>query len=245
MPKERWKMVNEAQPKGRRSTEFDEQTQRVVLFGNASVATTLCIELTHDSGYDVAGFTVDQEYLKEDRLLGLPVVPFDKAANFYPPDRHHMIVAVGFVQVNRLRAERCRMAKKMGFRLLSYVSSKTTTWPDLVLGENCMISSNCVINPFAEIGDDVYLGAGSIIGHHTLIKDHCFVASGVVIAGGVTVEPYSFLGTGSVIRNRVTIARGSVIGAGSVILEDTKKNGVYMADSAEALPISSDRLPIR
>jgi sugar O-acyltransferase (sialic acid O-acetyltransferase NeuD family) len=238
-------MFSEARPGRTRSTERHERTRKVVLFGNAAVATALYVQLTHDSEYDVVGFTVDREYLKEDRLLGLPVVPFDQVVNFYPPDRHHMIVAVGFVQVNRLRAERCLMAKKMGFRLLSYVSSKATTWPDLVIGENCMIASNCVINPLAEIGDNVYIGPGSIIGHHTLIKDHCFVASGVVIAGKVTVEPYSFLGVGSVIRNRVTIASGSVIGAGSVLLEDTRENGVYMASSAEALPISSDRLPIR
>lgn len=235
-------MVSEARPWRKKSTERKEPSRKVVLFGNASVATSLYVELSHDSKYDVVGFTVDRQYLKEDRLFGLPVVPFDQAAKFYPPEQHHMMVAVGFVQVNRVRAERCRLAKKMGFRLMSYVSPKATTWPGFVLGENCMIACNCVINPFAEINDDVHIGAGSIIGHHTLIKDHCFVASGVVIAGGVTVESYSFLGTGSVIRNRVTIASGSVIGAGSVILEDTKENGVYLANPAEELPISSDRL---
>jgi len=238
-------MVSEIRALGRSSTKVTKRGRKVVLFGNAAMATSFYIELTHDSEYDVVGFTVDKEYLKEERLFGLPVVPFDRVATVFPPDRHHMMVAVGYVQMNKLRAERYHMAKKMGFRLLSYVSPKATTWPDLVLGENCFISTNCIINPFAEISDDVFLGAGSIIGHHTLIKDHCFIDSGVLIAGEVTVKSFSFLGTGSVIRNRITIANGSLIGAGSVILENTKENGVYMADSAEALPISSDRLMLR
>ena len=238
-------MASEIRAWGRNSTRVTKQRRKVVLFGNATMATSFYVELTHDSEYDVVGFTVDQEYLKEERLFGLPVVPFDQVSTVFPPDRHHMMVAVGSLQMNKLRAERCRMAKKMGFRLLSYVSPKATTWPDLVLGENCFISNNCVISPFAEISDNVFLGAGSIIGHHTLIKDHCFIDSGVLIAGGVKVKSFSFLGTGSIIRNHITIASGSLIGAGSVILENTKENGVYMADSAEALPISSDRLMLR
>ncbi|MBW1786272.1 MAG: acetyltransferase [Deltaproteobacteria bacterium] len=227
------------------TTERREGIRSVVLFGNGAVATTLCILLTYDSDYDVVGFTVDRPYMTADRLLDLPVMPFDRVVSVYPPDRHAMMVAVGFTQMNRLRAERCRMAKEMGYELVSYVSSKATTWPGLVIGQNCRLADNCVVQPFAEIGDDVFLGNGVIIGHHTVIQDHCFVASGVVIAGGVTLEPYCFLGIGATIRNGVTIARECVIGAGSVILENTQEKGVYMTESAKTLNISSDQLMLR
>ena len=235
-------MLSQTSSRNQRSDGRPERAPDVVLFGNGAVAQALYVELSTEACFNVVGFTVDREYIKEDSLLGLPVVPFDQVAKHYPPDRHRMIVALGFVHVNKLRAERCATAKNMGYQLLSHVSPLATTWPDLVIGENCIISHNCIINPFVTLGDNVYLGAGSIIGHHAVIKDHCFVAGGVVIAGGVTVGPYSFLGTGSTIRNRVIIASRNVIGAGAIILENTKNNGVYMADAAVELPISSDKL---
>jgi hypothetical protein len=47
-----------------------------------------------------------------------------------------------------------------------------------------------------------------------------------------------------VVRDRLTIGEASVIGAGSVILEDTVARGVYLAKTADRLPISSDELPL-
>jgi sugar O-acyltransferase (sialic acid O-acetyltransferase NeuD family) len=216
--------------------------ERVVLFGNGSVASVAYFTLTHDSPYEVAAFTVDREYIKEDTLFGLPVVPFADVESIYPPDEYKMLIAVGYIRVNRLRAEKYYQAKSMGYQLISHVSSKATTWPGLIIGENCVIGANSVIQPFVEIGNDVFIRDVSLVGHHTVIKDHCFLASGVVVSGNVTVEPYCFLGANSTIRNEITIGRECVIGAGALILEDTQKREVYMGKAANLLPIPSDKL---
>lgn len=219
--------------------------ERVVLFGNGSVARVVHCFLSHDSPYEVAAFTVDGEYINEDTLCGLPVVPFADVESIYPPDEYGMLVAVGYIGVNRLRAERYAQAKAMGYQLISYVSSRATTWPGLVIGENCVIGANNAIHPFVEIGDNVIISGSCTVGHHTVIKEHCFLASGVAVAGGVTVEPYCFLGTNAIVRNRITIATECVIGAGAVVLEDTQERGVYMARPADLLPIPSDKVLLR
>jgi len=218
--------------------------EKVVLFGNGSVARVIYFFLTHDSPYEVTAFTVDREYIEEDTLFRLPVVPFADVESTYPPDEYKMLVAIGYTGINRLRAERYYQAKAMGYQFVSYVSSKATTWPGLVIGENCVIGANTVIQPFVEIRNDVVISTGCTIGHHTVVKEHCFLASGVAVAGGVTVEPYCLLGTNATIRNRITIARECVIGAGAVALEDTQERGVYMARPAQLLPLSSDVLPL-
>lgn len=200
--------------------------------------------LTYDSPYEVAAFTKDREHIKEDTLFELPVVPFEDVESIYPPDEYKMFIAVGYIRVNRLRAERYYQAKAMGYQLISYVSSKATAWPGSVIGENCLIGTNSIISATAKIGNNVVIGAGSIVPHYNFIKDHCFVGSGVILSGFVTVEPYCFLGTGATVRNNVTIARECVIGAGALILEDTEERGVYMGRAADLLPISSDKLPL-
>ena len=219
--------------------------EKIVLFGNASMAKSAYFALNYDPRYKVVAFTVDREYITEDTLFGLPVVPFTDVESIYPPDEYKMRITVGYVKVNKLRAERYFQAKEMGYQLVSYISSLALISPEVVIGDNCGIGANCLISSFVEIGNDVNIAPGSTIGHDTVVKDHCFISDRVVIGGGVTVEPYCFIGLNSTIRNRVTIARECVIGAGSVILQDTQEKQVYMARPADLLPITSDKLPVR
>jgi sugar O-acyltransferase (sialic acid O-acetyltransferase NeuD family) len=216
--------------------------EKVVIFGASTTADHSYFYFTHDSPYEVAAFTVDREYIEEKTRFGLPVVPFEDIETIYPPIEYKMFIALSFKKVNRVRAEKYDQAKAKGYQLVSYVSSKTTSWPGLVIGDNCNIHEDCLIQPYAEIGNNVTIGAGSLIAHHCIVGDHSYIAAHVVISGNVTVEPYSFLGANSTIRDRITIARECVIGAGALILKDTQKRGVYKGHPAILLPKPSNEL---
>ncbi|MBI4833063.1 MAG: acetyltransferase [Candidatus Lindowbacteria bacterium] len=215
-------------------------TEKVVIFGNGQIAEVAQFYLTHDSPYEVVAFTVDGAYIKQAGFAGLPLVAFEEITNAYPPDVYKMFIPVSYRKLNRLRAEKYRQAKDKGYILISYVNSKAMTWPGLVVGDNCFIFENNVIQPFATIGNNVIIWSGNHIGHHSTIKDHCFIASHVVISGGVTIEPYCFLGVNSTIRDNVTISTGCIIGAGALITKTTKEKGVYSGVPAEARPFDSD-----
>lgn len=217
--------------------------EKVVLFGTGQIASVFYSYLTYDSPSEVVAFAVDRKEIKEDTLFGLPVVPFENVASIYPSDEYRMFVAVSYKKLNRLRAEKYRQAKALGYQLISYVHSKATLSPDAVIGDNCIISPNSVILPHARIGNNVHIGSGTIVGHHTVIGDHCWVTAGALIMGTVIVEPYCFLGANATVRDRLTIARECIIGAGALILGDTQEREVYMGTSAERLPISSNELP--
>jgi sugar O-acyltransferase (sialic acid O-acetyltransferase NeuD family) len=216
--------------------------EKLVLFGNGAVASTLHYHFTRETKYRIAAFAVDRPFILEDRLHDLPVVPWDEVAERYPATEHRMMIAIGFVQANRLRAERYLEAKKMGYRLVSYVSPKASLWDGLSVGENCCIGDDALIQPYSSMGNDVFVGSGSIIGHHSMIKEHCFLAAGVNIAGNVTMGPYCYVGINATIRDKVRIAPSCIVGAGAVILDDTVEKGVYMARPADLLPITSDKL---
>ncbi len=215
----------------------------VVVYGTGHMASVVHTYLTQDSPHDVVAFTVGADYLTSDSFLGLPVVPFEGIAAVYPPTEFAMLIAVGFKQVNRLRAEKYVEAKQLGYELVTYVHSKATVWRDLIIGDNCIVMENTVIQPFAEVGNNVTLGPGSSVGHHSIIKDHCLLASHVDVSGNVTVEPYCFLGANSTIRDGVTIAAECVIGANAAILHNTNAREVYVAPRAELLRLPSDKLP--
>lgn len=215
---------------------------KVVLFGNGQIASLFYAYLTHDSPYDVVGFTVDRDYMQEESLFGLPIVPFEDVQSFFPPNEHKMLVSISYQHVNKLRAAKYHEAKEKGYELISYISSKTVTWPGLVIGDNCFIMENNVLHPFVEIGSNIIMATGNVISHHTVVKDHCFFTSHVVVSGSVTIEPYCFFGANATIRDGIVIARECVIGAGALILKNTQERGVYLGSPAQLFPDSSDQL---
>jgi sugar O-acyltransferase (sialic acid O-acetyltransferase NeuD family) len=132
--------------------------------------------------------------------------------------------------------------KAAGYRLLSYVSSRATTFADFRAGENCFILEDNTIQPRVRIADNVTLWSGNHIGHHSTIEDNVFISSHVVISGGVTVGEGSFLGVNSTIRDHVKIGRRCVIGAGALIVGDTEDESVYTVPAAEKSLVPSRRL---
>ena len=215
---------------------------RLVVFGTGKFAEVVHFYFTHDSPHEVAAFTVDGSHLTEPQLLGLPVLAFEEVEERYPPDDFDFFVAAGYARVNRLRAERYEQAKAKGYRLPTYVSSKATTWPGLVIGDNCFIFEDNTIQPFVRIGNDVVMWSGNHLGHHSSIGDHCFLTSHVVVSGNVNVGPYSFLGVNATIRDSVDIGEGCVIGAGALIMKSTTDREVYAPSSTKPHEKSSDEI---
>lgn len=216
--------------------------KKIIIFGNSQFAEVANFFLSNDSPYEVIAFTVNREFITEDSFLNLPVIPFEEIEEKYPPSEYSMFIAIAYSQLNKTRAKIFQLAKEKGYDLISYVSSKATTWEGLSIGENCFILENVVIQPFVKIGDNVIIWSGNHIGHHTSIGDHCFITSHVVISGNVVIEPYCFLGVNSTIRDGIKISSECVIGAGAVILEDTLPKQVYSNTSTKLLSISSDKL---
>ncbi len=214
----------------------------VVIFGVGQWADLAHVYLTHDSPHHVVAFTVDREYLAVDRHRELPVVAFEEVDRHFPPSDHHMFVPISFKRMGHARAEKYEAAKELGYELVSYVSSKATTWPGFSCGDNCFILEDNNIQPFVEIGNDVVLWSGNHIGHHTVIGDHVTLTSHVVISGCCVVEPFCFFGVNATVRDETRIARETLVGAAAVILADTQEYEVYKADRTKPARVRSDQL---
>jgi sugar O-acyltransferase (sialic acid O-acetyltransferase NeuD family) len=214
----------------------------VVVFGIGQWAELAWFYLTHDSPHRVAAFTVDRDYLTRTEYHQLPVVPFSDLDQHYPPHRFALFIPISFKKMNHLRTAKYDEAKQRGYTLISYVSSRATTWPGFRCGDNCFIFEDNTIQPFVEIGNNVVMWSGNHIGHHTVIKDHVTITSHVVISGCCTVEEYCFFGVNSAVRDEATIARETLVGMGVTIVKDTKEFEVYRAASSSPERVRSDQL---
>src|SRR6476659_10716652 len=102
---------------------------KVVLFGVSQWAELAHFYLTNDSPHEVVVFTLDRDYIESSTHKDLPVVPFEEIEQHYPPDEFKMFIPMSFKRMNHVRAEKYYEAKKKGYELISYVSSKATLFP--------------------------------------------------------------------------------------------------------------------
>ena len=140
--------------------------KKVIIFGTGDFAQVVHYYLTHDSQYEIIAFTANKQFINNEKLFGLPVVPFEEIESKYPPTDFAMFIAIAYSKINKTRASIFQEAKNKGYDLISYINSKTITWDDLTIGENCFIFENVVIQPFVKIGNDVIIWSGSFFNSH-------------------------------------------------------------------------------
>ena len=212
---------------------------KVVLFGEGKYAEEVYVYLTEDSPHEVAAFTADGAHISRSELLGLPVVPFEEVANRYPPGDFRMFVALGYQDLNRLRAGKRREAREKGYALISYISSRAANLGNVPIGENCLVLENTTLQPWVCIGDNVTLWCNNLIGHHAVVEDHCYVAGHVVVSGCSRIEPYCFLGVNATVGHQVTVGRESLIGAGALITKDVAPRSVHIVEATPRFRLDS------
>lgn len=202
--------------------------KKLIIFGQGLYTEIANQYFTDDSEYEVVCFTKDDDYIDSNTYLGLPMVEFSKIQDRYPPDQFDMHIAVSYTELNHLRERIFHEAKKKGYNLPSYISSRCNILTKYPIGENCFIFEDNTIQPFVKIEDNVILWSGNHIGHHSVIKSHNFISSHVVVSGQCTVESNCFIGVNSTIGHKVTISSETLVGAGSVITKDTKEGSVFV-----------------
>jgi sugar O-acyltransferase (sialic acid O-acetyltransferase NeuD family) len=216
----------------------------LVIFGLGHQSILASYFFTHDSPYRVVAFTVDSAHRDREEVQGLPVVAFEDLARVFPPERCVLSLPLGWRGMNGLRAEKFAQARALGYGFASYVSSRALVWPDLIIGDNCMILDGVIIQPNARIGDNCNIRAGALISHDAVISDHCFIAARAVIAGFATVGERCVLGLSSTIRDDRKVAPRCFIGAGAVVVADTEENGVYLGVPAKRQAQTVDQLAL-
>jgi sugar O-acyltransferase (sialic acid O-acetyltransferase NeuD family) len=212
---------------------------KVVIFGEGKYAEEAYFYFKNDSLHDIVAFTVDEKYITKTSLLGLPVVPFETVINHYPPDDFNMFIALGYQNLNKLRAAKYNEAKEKGYKLVSFISSLAGNFGAIEIGDNCFVMENSTLQPCSKIGNNVTIWSNNLIGHHSVIEDHCYVAGQVVVAGNSTIGEYCFLGVGAIIGHEVKIGKECIIGASSIITKNAEPYSVYIAQDTPKYRLDS------
>lgn len=211
----------------------------VVLFGTGKIAEVLLYFFRNHSDRTVVACTADRQYLPGEEWCGLPCVAFEDIEQRYPPNEYDMFVALGYQDLNQLRASKVAEARAKGYALISYIHPESGIPLDCVYGENCFVMNNVMIHPCVTLGDNVFVWSGSMIGHHSKIGSNCWLTSSTNISGVVTVGENCFFAVNSTVGHGVRIGKDCFIGANALITKCTEDSQVFMAESSKPFRLNS------
>lgn len=213
--------------------------KKLVLFGLGDLAEIALEYFNGNSEYDVVGFTVDRDFLPPGPYFhGLPVVPFDKLEEFFPPYEHYIHVALVYNNMNRDRAQTIERAKAKNYRLASYVSQHAFVANNVTLGEHVFIFEDNVIQSSVVIGDNCILWSGNHVGHHSRIGNNVFVSSHVVISGRCSIGDNCFLGVNATLANATTIGKDSWVMHGALLSGEIPSHSMVSTVKSAVQPLN-------
>ena len=212
----------------------------LVIFGGAETAALAKFYFDNDSSYNVVAFAVDDQFVDSDTYEGIPMLSFSECSEKFPASHFPMHVALSYTKLNTLREAKYNQAKKAGYRLANYISSKATVWSDLELGDNCFILEGQNIQPNVKLGNNIMLWSGNHIGHGTKIFDHTYLASHVVLSGNCVIGRRCFFGVNSTLKDFVTIGDDVFVGMDASITKSVS-DGAVVLSSGTTIYEASDR----
>ncbi|WP_295433038.1 acetyltransferase [uncultured Thiodictyon sp.] len=213
---------------------------KIVLVGHAITAGVLNSYLRRDRRFDVVGLTVDDEFLDQGGVAGLPAVGLSQLQERFPPATTRLLMAVGYNDLNRVRESLFMSVKAMGYGVETYVHPDAKVFTEIPLGEGCVVLPGAVLEPHARLGANSMVWCNVTLAHHSSVDDHCWIASGAVISGQAKVLRNSFIGVNATVVNEVTVGEYNIVGANALMSKDTKSHTVHLARSAEPFRYSSD-----
>ena len=208
-------------------------TRPLVIFGSAEMAELARFYFDNDSDYRVVAFTVDDAYVNADQFQGLPLLAFSEVAQKFPAGDYAMHVALSYARLNQLRQEKYLQAKAAGYRLASYVCTKSVSWPDLAIGDNCLVLENQTLQPTVSIGNNVMIWSGNHIGHGSTIANHAYISSHVVISGHCRIGERCFLGVNATIKDFTEIGNDCFVGMGASVTANMAAGSIAIGPSAD------------
>lgn len=206
--------------------------RNLIIFGNTPFAERLYYYISYEGVDKVIAFTQEADFITNDKLHELPVLPFDELP-FYVDKNFEIILGIGYTKMNSLRAKLYYMCINRGYKVATYVSTKALTYTDDI-GMGCFLAPGCVIGPGSKLGNGNYFGSSVVLSHDNVIGDFNFMSTNTVLGGYSKVGNYCFFGLHSTVKDNIKISDYSLIGSAANVLKSINCGGICWESSAKA-----------
>lgn len=199
-----------------------------VIFGTTNFGKMMRYYLEEYAGVQVEAYILDKEYIQSGLFDNLPVLPFEKCKELFPPEFYTMLLALGYKKMNQPREQKFWEAKARGYEIQSFVHPSAVISSNAKLGEGNIILEQSVIAYGVTIGRGNIIWNGCNLSHESTIGDFNYFSPGVILGGETIVRSRCFFGLNASVRGANTVEDRSLIGAGAFVNKGTESGGVYV-----------------
>ena len=204
---------------------------KIFLFGTSEYSEYVYQTIKIEGEIDVVGFTVDKDHYKEETFNGLPIFVLENLSKEYNMVEYGILITVGYTQMNLLRKKVYNLCKSLGYRVASYVSSRSICDSDQI-GEGSIIMPMAYIPPLTEVGKCSVVNIATTIGHTSNIGDFNWFSGNCIMGGNVKVGDNCFFGMNSLLKNGITVESFTMLGAYSYLSNDSVEGRFYSGNPA-------------
>lgn len=194
--------------------------QKIAIFGAGGFAREV-LQVIHDINesnqsckpWIPVGFVVDQEYVSEKLIQGLPILGSIEWLLKNPEVA--VVIAIGSSSVRKNVADQLKNKTNNPFATLIHPGAWVGR--QVNVAEGSIICAGALITTDVSIGRHVHVNIGCTIGHDALLHDFVTLNPSVCLSGHVEIGSGVEMGTGSIVIPHLVIGEWSIIGAGTVV----------------------------
>jgi len=167
-------------------------------------------------------FLVDDEYFKDDIIMGIPVIK----RSLFKVDEYNVTVAVGDPKLRKKIID--SMPKSTTYSTLIHPKSIISDW--VKVEEGSIITAGCILTCNIEIGKHCHLNLNTTIGHDCIIGNYVTTAPSVNVSGRCILGDEIYLGSNSAVRENISICNDVIIGMGGIVVKSIIEPGTYIGN---------------
>lgn len=190
---------------------------KIVIVGNSDFAMLLYDYLKDSRDMEVLAFSVEDKYINEKQICGIPVISYEEIQNKYSNQEVKLILGVGYSKMHDIKSQLYKLYSDKGYKFTNYIHSSAIVAPDVEIGDGNVILEGVIIERQSHIGNGNLFFGGSVVGHNNVLGNFNTLSIRAATAGFVTIADKCFLGINAVVRDKIKIESHSLIGAGAYV----------------------------
>lgn len=215
--------------------------KKVLIFGTTMFSKEMMNYILGDEeSYEIVGFTVDKEYLKEEMFCNYRVYAFEELNTYFNMQEVGIIPSIGYSEMNDHRSEFFEKCKKNNYKIVSYIDKTVVNYAKSI-GEGNIILDFVQLRHDCIIGDGNIIKGTSDIAHDAVVGNFNYFAGVDHIGGAIKIGDKNFFGISCIVKNEIEIGNKNLIGAGVYLSESLGEYTVVSPAKARIVQ-SSERM---
>lgn len=217
--------------------------KNLIIVGLSSTAKTIYAFVSKYNLFNVIGFAVNKAYKNCDKFCDKPVYNIEDLGSIINKESDLIFVAIQWNKLNSDRKSVYLQLKTDGYNFANLISPNAIINGEIV-GENCWIADNSIIDFNSKVGNNVFVKVGAMIGPNCKIEEHSFIGAKSVIGGGSIIREQSFIGLGAIVFDEVMVGKKCIVGAASILKRNLNNYSLYKTSSENFFMKEYDEISI-